>query len=56
MAGVHGGEVGEAVSALRALPQPDEMRRTDLEVSIEKMARTNPESISEVVQAWLRED
>ncbi len=40
----------------RALPQPEEVRRTDLEVSIERMAKTNPESISEVVQAWLRED
>ncbi|MCA9857259.1 MAG: hypothetical protein KC458_08280, partial [Dehalococcoidia bacterium] len=49
-------EVGEAVSAIRALPQPEEVRRSDLEVSIEKMARNNPESISEVVQAWLRED
>jgi len=49
-------EVGEAVGAIRALPQPDEVRRSDLEVSIEKMARNNPESISEVVQAWMRED
>ncbi len=50
------GEIGEAVGALRALPQPDEVRRSDLEVSIERMAKNNPESISEVVQAWLRED
>ncbi len=49
------GEI-EAVSAIRALPQPEEVRRSDLELSIEKMARNNPESISEVVQAWLRED
>jgi flagellar M-ring protein FliF len=49
-------ELGDPVGVLRALPQPDEVRRSDLEVSIERMARTNPESISEVVQAWLRED
>ncbi len=49
-------ELGDAMSAIRALPQPEEVRRSDLEVSIEKMARNNPESISEVVQAWLRED
>lgn len=48
--------LGDPVTAIRALPQPDEVRRSDLEVSIERMARTNPESISEVVQAWLRED
>jgi flagellar M-ring protein FliF len=56
LAAAGAGEVGGAVNAIRALPQPEEVRRTDLEVSIEKMARTNPESISEVVQAWLRED
>ncbi|MGE3962137.1 MAG: flagellar basal-body MS-ring/collar protein FliF [Dehalococcoidia bacterium] len=55
-AGAGQGEVGEAVSAIRALPQPEEVRRSDLEISIEKMARNNPESISEVVQAWMRED
>lgn len=49
-------EIGDAMGAIRALPQPEEVRRSDLEVSIEKMARNNPESISEVVQAWLRED
>ncbi|MCK9495408.1 MAG: flagellar M-ring protein FliF [Dehalococcoidia bacterium] len=49
-------ELGDAVSAMRALPQPEEVRRSDLEMSIEKMARNNPESITEVVQAWLRED
>ncbi|MEX1023048.1 MAG: flagellar basal-body MS-ring/collar protein FliF [Dehalococcoidia bacterium] len=50
-----GGEVAGGVHH-RALPSPDEVRRSDLEVSIERMARNNPESISEVVQAWLRED
>ena len=56
--GMAGGvpEVGEAMTAIRALPQPEEVRRSDLELSITKMARNNPESISEVVQAWLRED
>lgn len=49
-------ELGDAMGVIRALPQPEEVRRSDLEVSIEKMARNNPESISEVVQAWLRED
>lgn len=50
------GQMGEAVHAVRgALPQP-ESRRSELEVSIERMAKSNPESISEVVQAWLRED
>ncbi|MEX2374711.1 MAG: flagellar basal-body MS-ring/collar protein FliF [Dehalococcoidia bacterium] len=56
LAGAHPGELGDAVTALRALPQPEDIRRTELEMSIEKMARTNPESISEVVQAWMRED
>lgn len=56
MAGGAPGEVGQAVGAIRALPQPEEVRRSDLEVSIERMAKNNPESISEVVQAWLRED
>jgi len=56
LAGAGSGEIGEAVGVLRALPQPEDVRRSDLEVSIERMARTNPESISEVVQAWLRED
>lgn len=46
----------EAAGAIRALPQPDDVRRSDLEVSIERMAHNNPESIAEVVQAWLRED
>jgi flagellar biosynthesis/type III secretory pathway M-ring protein FliF/YscJ len=56
--GMAGGapELGEAMTAIRALPQPEDVRRSDLEVSITKMARNNPESISEVVQAWLRED
>lgn len=50
-------EFGEAVQAIRhQLPSPEDVRRTDLELSIEKMARSNPESVTEVVQAWLRED
>ena len=51
-----GGGMLDAAGVLRALPQPEEVRRSDLEVSIERMAHNNPESIAEVVQAWLRED
>lgn len=60
-AGAGGGnvlaEVGDGVgAAIRALPQPIEVRHTELERSIERMAHQNPEGIAEVVQAWMRED
>lgn len=48
-------QIDAAAGAMRSLPQPD-VRRSELEVSIERMAKNNPGSISEVVQAWLRED
>lgn len=49
-------EIGDAGTVLRALPAPMEVRHSELERSIERMAHQNPEGIAEVVQAWMRED
>jgi flagellar M-ring protein FliF len=47
-----------AANAIRALPPPplEEVKRSDLEVSVQRMAQTHPETVAEVVQSWLRED
>jgi flagellar M-ring protein FliF len=48
--------LGEATAALRALPSPEESRRTALEDSVSSMATSSPDTVAEVVQSWLRED
>jgi flagellar M-ring protein FliF len=47
-----------AANAIRALPPPplEEVKRSDLEISVSRMAQTHPETVAEVVQSWLRED
>jgi flagellar M-ring protein FliF len=45
-----------AVGALRGIPAPDEIKRSDLEVQVSKLATNHPETVAEVVQSWLRED
>ena len=47
-----------ALSAMRALPLPtlEDVKRSDLEVSVQRMAESHPETVAEVVQSWLRED
>ncbi len=51
-------QLAQAQAAIRALPQaPDpEIRKSDLELSVERLASSNPDSVIEVVQSWLRED
>ncbi|MFA7249291.1 MAG: flagellar basal-body MS-ring/collar protein FliF [Dehalococcoidia bacterium] len=46
-----------AVGAIRALPQPalEDVKRSELEVSVQRMAHSHPETVAEVVQSWLRE-
>jgi flagellar M-ring protein FliF len=57
LAGAGGVGAMPAEAALRALPPPsDEIKRSDLEVSVHKMASTHPETVAEVVQSWLREE
>ncbi|MGE3855627.1 MAG: flagellar basal-body MS-ring/collar protein FliF [Dehalococcoidia bacterium] len=47
-----------AANAIRALPPPplEEVKRSDLEISVSRMAEQHPETVAEVVQSWLRED
>jgi len=47
-----------AANAIRALPAPplEEVKRSDLEISVSRMAEQHPETVAEVVQSWLRED
>jgi flagellar M-ring protein FliF len=51
-------QVAHAAAAIRALPSPAdaEIRKSDLELSVERLASSNPDSVIEVVQSWLRED
>ena len=46
-----------AMGALRALPQPalEDVKRSELEVSVQRMAHAHPETVVEVLQSWLRE-
>lgn len=58
-AGMGGGmpmQLAQSQAALRALPPPPEIRKSDLELSVERLATSNPGSVTEVVQSWLRED
>lgn len=48
--------LGQSQAVMRALPPPPEIRKSDLELSVERLATTNPGSVVEVVQSWLRED
>ena len=54
--GALAGLSSEAAGALRALPAPEEIKRSELEVSVHRMAHSNPETVAEVVQSWLREE
>lgn len=57
--GMRGGSMlGQSQGAMRALPSPSvpEIRKSDLELSVERLASSNPGSVIEVVQSWLRED
>ncbi|MEX2446431.1 MAG: flagellar basal-body MS-ring/collar protein FliF [Dehalococcoidia bacterium] len=56
--GSAGGSLGFPEQGLHALPAPvsDEIKRSDLEVSVLGMAHSNPETVAEVVQSWLREE
>ena len=53
---------GASTQALRAvahqpsLPAPEQERRSEVESQVQAMAKNNPDSVVEVVQAWLRED
>jgi flagellar biosynthesis/type III secretory pathway M-ring protein FliF/YscJ len=38
------------------LPPPPEDIKSDMEKQVEKLATTHPETVTEVVQSWLRED
>lgn len=49
--------LAQVASAARMLPVPDEMStRSDLEIQVQRMATSHPETVAEVVQSWLRED
>ncbi|TAJ19700.1 MAG: flagellar M-ring protein FliF [Dehalococcoidia bacterium] len=50
-------QLAQAQAAIRALPSPDAViQKSDLEISVERLASSNPDSVVEVVQSWLRED
>ncbi|MEZ4502241.1 MAG: flagellar basal-body MS-ring/collar protein FliF [Dehalococcoidia bacterium] len=54
-----GGPVAQALGAVAAkpsLPSPEPERRSEVESQVQAMAKNNPDSVAEVVQAWLRED
>lgn len=59
-AGVGGAslQLAQAQAAMRALPSPvdPDIRKSDLQLSVERLATSNPGSVIEVVQSWLRED
>lgn len=57
-AGGNGMHLAQAQAAMRALPSPSipEIRKSDLAMSVERLASSNPNSVVEVVQSWLRED
>ena len=56
----YGGDATMALpgaAALRALPEPDpEEMKSDLERQVSNLAENHPDTVAEVVQAWLRED
>lgn len=51
-------QLAQAQAAMRALPSPagPDIGKSDLELSVERLASSNPNSVIEVVQSWLRED
>jgi flagellar biosynthesis/type III secretory pathway M-ring protein FliF/YscJ len=38
------------------LPVPDMATRSELEIQVQRLATSHPETVAEVVQSWLRED
>jgi len=56
--GMGGGsmQLAQSQAAMRALPPPPEIRKSDLELSVERLASSSPGSVTEVIQSWLRED
>lgn len=56
-AGGSQGALMQAQAPARVLPPPPpEEIKSDMEIQVEKLASTHPETVTEVVQAWLRED
>ncbi len=51
-------QLAQAQAAMRALPSPvdPDIRKSDLQISVERLAASNPNSVIEVVQSWLREE
>lgn len=47
--------VAQATARVLPPPPPEEIK-SDMELQVEKLAITHPETVTEVVQAWLRED
>lgn len=54
--GLGGAELALRAATQPALAPPEPERRSQVEEQIQSMAKSNPDSVAEVVQAWLRED
>src|SRR5690606_13220760 len=49
-------QIAAAAGAIRAIPGPDEIKRSELEVQGSRLAGSHPATVAEVVQSWLREE
>jgi flagellar M-ring protein FliF len=48
--------LGAGESAIRALPAPSAEMRSEMEQHVTKLISTQPQMVSDVMQAWIRED